>query len=165
LTETQKSSQYLILCNQPNTRILLEITLMRGFCLFITTAIVSVTTYAQNRKITAETTVQQVTIFSTGAQVHRIANVAVPVGKSEINFSELSSQLQQQSVQLKADANITLMSVTTTKDFFVQRKIEQDVKSLLEKKEELKEKSETGNKLMLVYKNEEQMLKYNSRKN
>jgi hypothetical protein len=129
---------------------------MRWLCLITTISFFSA--HAQIRKVTAETTVQQVTIFSSGAQVHRIANVTVPVGKSEINFSELSSQLQQQSVQLRADANITLMSVTTSKDFFVQRKIEQDEKNLLEKKEEMKEKSETDNKLMQVYKNEEQML-------
>jgi hypothetical protein len=99
-----------------------------------------------------------VTIFSSGAQVHRIANVSVPVGKSEINFPELSSQLQQQSVQLKADANITLMSVTTSKNFFIQRKIDRDEKNLLDRKEELKRKSEMDNKLIQVYKNEEQML-------
>src|SRR5215471_14535451 len=82
--------------------------------------------FAQTKKINAETTVQQVTIFSSGAQVHRIANLSIQSGRTEISFSELSSQLQQQSVQLKADANITLISVTTDKDFFIQRKIEQD---------------------------------------
>src|SRR5436305_13207111 len=88
---------------------------------------------AQVHKINAETSVQQVTIFSSGAQVHRIATVSVASGRSEINFSELSSQLQQQSLQLKADANITLISVNTSKDFFSQRKIEQDEKNMIEK--------------------------------
>ena len=131
---------------------------MRWPSLLLFISFIPFTSFAQNRKIIAETMVNQVTIFSSGAQVHRIANVSIPVGKSEINFTELSSQLQQQSVQLKADANITLMSVTTSKDFFVQRKIEQDERNLLGKKEELKEKSEIDNKLMQVYKNEEQML-------
>ncbi len=113
---------------------------------------------AQNKKLTAETTVQQITIFSSGAQVHRIANLTVQPGRTEIAFPELSSQLQQQSIQLKADANITLISVSTAKDHFVQRKIEQDERSLLERRNDLKEKNEIDGKLLQVYKNEEQML-------
>jgi len=113
---------------------------------------------SQGKKLTAETTVQQVTIFSSGAQVHRIANVLVQPGRTEIAFPELSSQLQQQSVQLKADANITLISVSTAKDHFVQRKIEQDERSLIERRNDLQEKNETDGKLLQVYKNEEQML-------
>jgi len=117
----------------------------------------SVTT-AQTKKLTAETTVQEVTIFSSGAQVHRITNISVQPGRTEIAFPELSSQLQQQSVQLKADANITLISVTTARDHFVQRKIEQDERSFIERRNDLQEKNEIDGKLLQVYKNEEQML-------
>ena len=129
---------------------------MRAFLpLFI---LVSLTCPAQSRKINAETTVQQVTIFSSGAQVQRIANLSIQPGRTEINFTELSSQLQHQSVQLKADANITLISVSIAKDYFIQRKIEQEERNLIARKDELKEKSELDGKLLQVYKNEEQML-------
>jgi len=133
---------------------------MRWPFVFITLSTLefSTTVYSQPRKLTAEATVALVTIFSSGAQVHRLANVSVGTGRTEINFPELSSQLQQQSVQLKSDANITLISVTTTKDFFIQRKIEQDERALIDKEKELKDKNEADNKLMQVYKNEEQML-------
>jgi len=131
---------------------------MKGLILLIPAFFLLHDLVAQSRKITAETTVQQVTIFSSGAQIHRVANVNLQPGRTEINFPELSSQLQQQSVQLKAEANITLISVTTSKDFFVQRKIEQDEKNLLDKKTDLKSKSEADNKLLQVYMNEEQML-------
>ena len=118
----------------------------------------SLATSAQLKKINAETTVQQVTIFSSGAQVQRIANLSIQPGRTEINFTELSSQLQQQSVQLRADANITLISVSTAKDYFIQRKIEQEERNLISRKDELKERNELDGKLLLVYKNEEQML-------
>ena len=110
------------------------------------------------KKITAESSIGEVTVFSSGAQVQRLAEVLVPAGRSEIIFSGLSNQLQQQSVQLKADAGITLLSVQAQKDFFSQRKIEQDERALLDRMGELKEKSENDNALLLVYKNEEQML-------
>ena len=110
------------------------------------------------KKITAESSIGEVTVFSSGAQVQRLTEVLVPAGRSEIIFSGLSNQLQQQSVQLKADAGITLLSVQAQKDFVSQRKIEQDERALLDRMGELKEKNENDNALLLVYKNEEQML-------
>jgi hypothetical protein len=110
------------------------------------------------KKITAESSIGEVTVFSSGAQVQRLAEVLVPAGRSEIIFSGLSNQLQQQSVQLKADAGITLLSVQAQKDFFSQLKIEQYERALLDRMGELKEKNENDNALLLVYKNEEQML-------
>src|SRR4030095_15883311 len=94
----------------------LKRTLMRR--LYLILLFISIKAVSQQRKITAETTVQQVTIFSSGAQVHRISNVTIPAGRSEIVFTELSNQLQQQSVQLKAESDITLISVQSAKDYF-----------------------------------------------
>lgn len=120
--------------------------------------IVCNSSFSQTRKLNAESFVQEVTIFSTGAQIQRNATATVQPGKTEIIFSGLSNQLDQQSIQLKADANITLLSVQAVKDYSSQRKIEQDERALLDKKTELTEKYETDSKMLLVYKNEEQML-------
>lgn len=114
--------------------------------------------FSQAKKIAAETSVQEVTIFSSGAQIQRNATVTIQPGRSEIIFSGLSNQLQQQSVQLKADANITLLSVQAVKDYLGQRKIEQDEKLLIERKAELNEKFDSDTRMLQVYKNEEQML-------
>ncbi|HEY6955377.1 MAG TPA: mucoidy inhibitor MuiA family protein, partial [Flavisolibacter sp.] len=121
-------------------------------------AIVFTLSFAQIKKITAESTVQEVTVFSSGAQIQRNAAVTVQPGRSEILFSGLSNQLQQQSVQLKADANITLLSVQATKDYFSQRKTEQDEKALIDRRAELNEKLDLDTRMLQVYKNEEQML-------
>lgn len=114
--------------------------------------------FSQPRKIIAETSVQEVTIFSSGAQIQRNSTVSIQPGRSEIVFSGLSNQLQQQSVQLKADADITLLSVQTVKDYFSQRKIEQDEKTLIDRKAELNEKFDSDTRMLQVYKSEEQML-------
>lgn len=113
---------------------------------------------AQVRKVPAETAIQAVTVFSSGAQIQRTATVAVQPGRSEIQFTHLSNQLDAQSVQLKADANITLLSVQAVKDFFGERKAEQEEKTLLEKQASLKEKIDSDTKLLEVYKQEESML-------
>jgi hypothetical protein len=113
---------------------------------------------AQVRKVPAETAIQAVTVFSSGAQIQRTASVAVQPGRSEIQFTNLSNQLDAQSVQLKADAAITLLSVQAVKDFFGERKVEQEERTLLEKQASLKDKIDTDTKMLEVYKQEEAML-------
>jgi hypothetical protein len=113
---------------------------------------------SQIKKIPAETAIQNVTIFSSGARVERTATVSILPGRSEISFAGLSNQLDQQSVQLKADANITLLSVQTTKDFFSERKINQEERNFINSIDSLQDKVNLDTKMLDVYKNEETML-------
>lgn len=116
------------------------------------------TANSQVKKVPAETVIQNVTIFSSGARVERMASVSILPGRSEVSFAGLSNQLDQQSVQLKADANITLLSVQSTKDFLSERKIEQEEKNFIERGNSLKDKIDLDKSLLNVYKNEEAML-------
>jgi uncharacterized protein (TIGR02231 family) len=119
---------------------------------------ICVNCFCQPRKASAESIVHSVTIFSSGAQVVRNASVSILPGRTEVSFSGLSNQLEQQSVQLKANANITLLSVQTIKDFLGQRKIEADEKAFIDKRNELLDKINADNRLLQVYKKEEEML-------
>jgi hypothetical protein len=133
---------------------------MRIFLLAIVLFLSQIAT-SQIKKIQAETTVQNVTIFSSGARVDRISSVSISPGRSQIIFSGLSNQLDQKSVQLNADADITLLSVQASKDFLSERKIDDEEKSFIEKTKSLKAKLDIDNKLLEVYKSEEDMLKKN----
>lgn len=113
---------------------------------------------SQVKKIQAETAIQNVTVFSSGARIERVAAVTILAGRTEISFAGLSNQLDQQSVQLKADANITLLSVQSTKDFLSERKIEQEERNFIDRNNSLKDKLNLDLKLLDVYKNEEAML-------
>ncbi|MDP4214539.1 MAG: mucoidy inhibitor MuiA family protein [Bacteroidota bacterium] len=113
---------------------------------------------SQSKKLNAETSIQNVTIFSSGARVERTAVVNVGSGRSEISFAGLSNQLDPQTVQLKADADITLLSVQTTRDFLTERRIEQQEKEFIDRTNTLKDKSDLDQKLLEVSKNEEAML-------
>jgi hypothetical protein len=115
----------------------------------------------QSKKVTAETNIQNVTIFASGARVERSANLTLSQGRTEISFPSLSNQLDQQSVQIKADANITLLSVQATKDFVGVRKIEQEEKDFLVRMQAIQSKLEFDKKLFEVYKREEEMLTKN----
>ncbi len=116
------------------------------------------TCFSQSRKLNAETIIQNVTIFSSGARVERSSSVSLQSGRTEISFAGLSNQLDQQTIQLKADANITLLSVQSTRDYLSARKIEQDEKNLIEQSNSYKDKFDLDSKLLEVYKNEEDML-------
>ena len=129
---------------------------MRG--LFLLTLFSATICIAQTRKLTAESVISDVTVFASGAQIQRIANVSVLPGRTAIVFNGLSNQLEQQSLQLKADATITLLSVQTIKDFSSQRKLEADERSLVDKRAELQDKIASDNRLLQVYKKEEEML-------
>lgn len=132
---------------------------MRG--IFLLLVLASFSAYAQPRKLTVESNIAGVTVFASGAQISRSANAAVVPGRTEIVFTGLSNQLEQQSLQLKADANITLLSVQAVRDFSGQRKLEADERGLLDKRIDLQEKIAVDNRLLQVYKKEEEMLEKN----
>ena len=113
---------------------------------------------SQVKKINAETIIQDVTIFSSGARVERTATVNITSGRSEISFAGLSNQLDQQTVQLKADASITLLSVQTTGDFLTEREIKQQEREFIDPTNALKDQSDLDQKLLEDCKNEEAML-------
>jgi hypothetical protein len=133
----------------------------QSFFLFIFLFAYIFPTYAQIKKINIEPTLQNVTIFTSGARVERSASISVIAGRTEINFQGLSNQLDQQSVQLRANANITLLSVQTSKDFISARKIEDEEKEFIVNIQSLQSKLELDRKLLQVSKREEEMLTKN----
>jgi hypothetical protein len=125
---------------------------------FVFALLLSISAGAQVKKLNAETTINNVTIFSSGARVERSSAVSIQAGRTEIAFAGLSNQLEQQTVQLKADANITMLSIQTSKDFLSVRKIDQEEKNLTELSNTARDKLDQNVKLLDVYKNEEAML-------
>ena len=126
--------------------------------LFVISVLFSISALAQVRKLVAETTIENVTIFSSGARVERSSAVNIQAGRTEISFAGLSNQLEQQTVQLKADANITMLSIQSNKDYLSARKIDQEEKNFIELSNAAKDKLDQDAKMLDVYKNEEAML-------
>ncbi len=120
------------------------------------------TVAGQSKKVTAETTLQKATVYTSGARLERTATVALAAGRTEIIFSRLSNQLDQQSVQLNADANVTLISVQASKDFLSVRNIEDQEKELMQKIEALNNKIDVQKNSLAVIKSEEDMLTRNA---
>lgn len=82
-----------------------------------------------------KTSIKDVTVFQTGAQVTRNGITSVPAGESEIHLKDIPPGLKRESIQVRSNAEITLLSVsfeTITNDVEPDR----EKNKLLEKKKE-----------------------------
>ncbi|WP_460572758.1 DUF4139 domain-containing protein [Flaviaesturariibacter terrae] len=134
---------------------------MRSCQLLVALLLTALFATAQPRTQSIEAPVKGVTIFSTGARVERSASALLTAGRNAIVFTGMSNQLDPQSVQLKADANITLLSVQATRDYLTQRRLEQDEKNFIERIRAVSQRKEADEKQLQVYSKEEEMLEKN----
>jgi uncharacterized ubiquitin-like protein YukD len=74
-----------------------------------------------------------VTIFLTGAQIEREASANIPVGVSEVVFSGLSNDINQQSIQVKGEGDFTILSVNKQSNFLSEQLKSDEIKGLKEK--------------------------------
>ena len=74
--------------------------------------------FAQEPKeIEVKTTVKDVTVFIEGAQITRKKAVDIPAGTSILKFTDLSPFINGKSLQLKADGNVTVLSVNQQQNY------------------------------------------------
>jgi hypothetical protein len=81
--------------------------------LFISSAL-----FAQKEKeVPLTSDLKKVTVFFLGAQVEHQANAQLKKGKQEVVFTKLTDFLDPNTVQVKANGDLTILSVRTRKNF------------------------------------------------
>ena len=65
-----------------------------------------------------KSTIKKVTVFKKGAQVSREAKVEIPAGSSIIKFIGITPHMDKNSIQVKADGDFTVLSVSHQLNFF-----------------------------------------------
>ena len=84
-----------------------------AFVLFL-----SSTLFAQKEKeVPLPSDLKKVTVFFLGAQVEHQANTQLKKGKQEVVFTKLTDFLDPNTVQVKANGDLTILSVRTRKNF------------------------------------------------
>ena len=63
------------------------------------------------KDIELKTSITEVTVFQSGAQVKRKGSVKIPAGESEIKISDATSLLKKESIQVKGEGAFTILSV------------------------------------------------------
>ncbi len=79
--------------------------------------ILPMVTVAQTQTIPAKSVIKTVTVFLNGAQIERDASVNLPAGVSEVVFTGLSNDINQQSIQVKGEGAFTILSVNKQSNY------------------------------------------------
>ncbi|KYP16508.1 mucoidy inhibitor MuiA family protein [Flavihumibacter sp. CACIAM 22H1] len=113
---------------------------------------------AQSKRIIAPSKIEAVTVFLQGAEVKRTGMVQLPLGKSELVLSGISTDIETSSVQVKLEGDLTVLSVGVRKNFLQEEKIREELKQLEEQLEGMEDKQARQRKQQDVLKQEEAML-------
>jgi hypothetical protein len=112
---------------------------------------------AQTKK-TIDSKIERVTVFLDGAQTQRTAKVSLAAGKQELAFTNISPSIDKQSIQVKADGNVTVLSVIHQQNFLKEQEKQDEIKNIETQKETQLEKISLQKNILNVYKQEENML-------
>ncbi|NBX80369.1 MAG: DUF4140 domain-containing protein, partial [Flavobacteriales bacterium] len=103
-------------------------------CLFT-----SLSLFAQ-KEVTAIAEMKKVTVFFTGAQIQHEDKIDLKPGKQEIVFQKLTDFVDPNTVQVKAQGDLTILSVRTRKNFEDLKISSEEMKILNGKRKALEEK-------------------------
>jgi uncharacterized protein (TIGR02231 family) len=106
----------------------------------------------------ADSKIEKVTVFLSGASVVRSAKVAVSSGKTEIRFNRITPDLDVNSIQVKSEGDVAIQSVTHEKDFLGAKPSIAEITKLENQRETIQDKIALDKSLLTVYKREEEML-------
>jgi hypothetical protein len=112
---------------------------------------------AQSKKI-LESKIDKVTIFIEGAQVERSSKTNLVAGKYELVFAGISPAIDKQSIQVKADGNLTVLSVIHQQNFLQEQQKQDEIKTIEASKNEQLDKITQQKNILNVFKEEEAML-------
>ena len=125
--------------------------------ILLVSAFYCLTISAQTKK-NIESKIEKVTVFLEGAQVQRNAKVSLPSGKYELVFTNISPDIDKQSIQVKADNNIIVLSVIHQQNHLKEQQKQEEIKEIETLKEAQVERIALQKNILNVYKQEETML-------
>ncbi len=102
--------------------------------------------------------IKHVTVYRQGAQIERSLNVLLPKGKTDIYVPNLSSKIDEKSIQVTANNGITIVSVNFNIDYLNQQNVGKEAGQLTAKRKQINDSIELVGKLNQVCQQEKEML-------
>lgn len=102
--------------------------------------------------------IEKVTVFQSGAQVERTASHLLRPGKYQLVFPGISPRISKESIQLKADGKLTILSVTHQQNFLKEQKTRESIQQIQTLKEQWLEKQIQEKNTKSVFAQEEKMI-------
>lgn len=109
-----------------------------------------------------ETNVSEVTVFIEGAQITRQKTIELPQGETMLKFNKLSPFIDAKSVQVKANGDITVLSVNHQQNFVEELEKPDEVKTIESKMKEIDSQIELEKTHLSILNEELTFLKANS---
>ncbi|HEX4876858.1 MAG TPA: DUF4139 domain-containing protein, partial [Chitinophagaceae bacterium] len=128
--------------------------------MLLVSAFYCLTLSAQTKK-NIDSKIEKVTVFLEGAQVQRSAKVNLPAGKYELVFTNISPSIDKQSIQVKADNNVTVLSVIHQANHLKEQQKQDEIKEIEALKETQTEKIALQKNILNVFRQEETLLTKN----
>lgn len=111
--------------------------------------------------IAVQTNIHAVKLHLQGAEVMRKTSVQLKKGRNQLVFTNLSPKLYEQTIQVAANNDVKVISITTKKNFIERRHATPKIKSLNDSVEILKDAIALLNDEIGSYKEEQGLLKQN----
>ncbi|WP_298896220.1 mucoidy inhibitor MuiA family protein [uncultured Psychroserpens sp.] len=93
--------------------------------LFLITAI----SFANTKKGTPSK-LEKVTVYLSGAQIERVANISLPIGTTEFIFDRLSPNIEESSIQISGLDNATILSINYGINYLSKQDRTEDVENI-----------------------------------
>lgn len=89
------------------------------------------------KEVNVSAPIKKVTVFFTGAQIEHEHKVSLQPGKQEVVFQKLTDFVDPNTVQVKAQGDMTILSVRTRKNYEDEKISNEEIKKLNAKRKEL----------------------------
>ncbi|MRG44732.1 mucoidy inhibitor MuiA family protein [Chitinophaga sp. SYP-B3965] len=89
---------------------------MKVLWISVSLCLITFYTMAQN-PVTGQASLESVTVYRQGAELNHKARINVPKGRSELVINNVANEVDENSIQIAAGTNVTIMSVTFEKNF------------------------------------------------
>ena len=103
----------------------------------------------------------EVTVFLNGAQVTREVSVQIPAGESLLKFENLSPYIEQNSIQVRANNGLTILSVNYEYNYLAKNENNPEIENLKNKLELIQEELTLENAHLSVVKEDIAFLQAN----
>jgi hypothetical protein len=121
--------------------------------------LISFISFGQNiKEQSADSKIEKVTVFLSGAQVIRTAKVFVSSGKTELHFHKITPDFDVKSIQVKSEGDVAIQSVKHEINYLDSKTKPQEIKQLEAQRDVLQDKISTEKSMLTVFKREEEML-------
>ncbi|MEI9946081.1 MAG: mucoidy inhibitor MuiA family protein [Chitinophagaceae bacterium] len=131
---------------------------MRRGILVLLIIVSCISSFSQKENQAVSSKIEKVTVFLQGAQVERTAKQNLNAGKYNIVFNGISPKVDKQSIQLKAEGKLTVLSVTHQVNYLNEQQAQDEIKQLETQKEQWLEKISLEKNMKNVYSQEEKMI-------